>query len=230
MNAYNKDNRYYVKMCQIVGEDFKDWLHHKYHNEENNTREIAEMVYGKRTNGPNILAWMKKLGVPIRTRSEAVALQWKDNKQRKEQARNNILRHCGSGTTGREKLIKTMQTEEYKEKQREAKTGDKNGMWNPDLTEEERQAYKKHGRHYEGYKDFRESVFERDGYACVKCGDDKGGNLNAHHLLSFNEYPELRTDINNGVTLCVDCHLEFHRNYGRAGFTKDDFKEFKALA
>lgn len=56
------------------------------------------------------------------------------------------------------------------------------------------------------YKNWRAAVFERDGYACVACGDDTGGNLEADHIKPFSLYPELRFDIDNGRTLCIPCH------------------------
>lgn len=56
------------------------------------------------------------------------------------------------------------------------------------------------------YKDWRLAVFARDGYACVSCGDSRGGNLQADHIKPFAYFPALRFDINNGRTLCKDCH------------------------
>ena len=76
------------------------------------------------------------------------------------------------------------------------------------------------------YKAWRLDVFERDAFTCQICGDDQGCYLNAHHLRSFARFPELRLDINNGVTLCTECHQGFHNLYGRLNFTSDDFHEW----
>jgi len=60
------------------------------------------------------------------------------------------------------------------------------------------------------YKAWRKKVFERDNYTCVWCGAHNGNGktvkLNADHLRPFSLYPALRFAINNGRTLCQDCH------------------------
>lgn len=57
------------------------------------------------------------------------------------------------------------------------------------------------------YRKWREKVIERDG-ACVQCGSRV--KLHAHHIKPFAQFPELRLEINNGITLCETCHRKLH--------------------
>ena len=59
-------------------------------------------------------------------------------------------------------------------------------------------------------KRWRKKVFERDNFTCRKC-EKVGGKLNAHHINPFSTHPELRFDIENGLTLCHSCHVELHK-------------------
>jgi len=65
------------------------------------------------------------------------------------------------------------------------------------------------------YLEWVRKVFQRDNYTCQKCGIRNGCgktvHLQAHHIKSFAEYLELRFDVNNGLTLCLDCHKDVHR-------------------
>ena len=81
-------------------------------------------------------------------------------------------------------------------------------------------------RAYSEYWDWRNKVYERDGYTCQCCHDNKGGNLNAHHILNYSEHKDLRIDVNNGITLCNKCHKEFHNKYGNKKNNKEQLIEF----
>lgn len=61
------------------------------------------------------------------------------------------------------------------------------------------------------YKQWRYDVFVRDKFTCQKCGDNRGGNLCAHHIKPFADFPELRFELNNGLTLCTSCHEQEHQ-------------------
>lgn len=52
------------------------------------------------------------------------------------------------------------------------------------------------------------TIKKLDNNMCKNCGSTE--NLNAHHIMPKGEYPELSLDLDNGVTLCEDCHSEVH--------------------
>jgi len=61
------------------------------------------------------------------------------------------------------------------------------------------------------YKKWRKMVFERDDYICQMCGQ-KGGILQAHHILQWAHNPSNRFEVDNGNTLCINCHKNLHTN------------------
>jgi predicted HNH restriction endonuclease len=56
---------------------------------------------------------------------------------------------------------------------------------------------------------WRKAVFKRDNYMCKKCG--KIGFINAHHIKEWASNPDKRFDVNNGLTLCIECHGRIHK-------------------
>jgi len=75
------------------------------------------------------------------------------------------------------------------------------------------------------YRRWRDSVYARDDYTCQKY-KIKNGKLVAHHIESFHAKPELRLDINNGITLSKIAHKEFHTKYGLRNNTREQLVEF----
>lgn len=56
---------------------------------------------------------------------------------------------------------------------------------------------------------WRNEVYKRDYWTCrickIKCTK---GNIVAHHIKKFSDFPELRFIVENGLTLCRKCHIE----------------------
>ncbi len=61
------------------------------------------------------------------------------------------------------------------------------------------------------YKNWRREVFARDNYTCQRC-NRKGLRIQAHHIKSWSDNPDIRYDVANGITLCIDCHRDIHRS------------------
>ena len=56
------------------------------------------------------------------------------------------------------------------------------------------------------YKKWRKLVYTRDKFSCKWPGCNQTKKLNAHHIKSWAQYPGLRFEPNNGITLCKDHH------------------------
>jgi 5-methylcytosine-specific restriction endonuclease McrA len=54
------------------------------------------------------------------------------------------------------------------------------------------------------YKLWRRAVFTRDNFTCIWCGIK--GDIEADHIKPWSLFPALRYAIDNGRTLCKDCH------------------------
>lgn len=49
---------------------------------------------------------------------------------------------------------------------------------------------------------WRKEVWSRDGWKCRMDDKNCNGRIEAHHILGFTDYPDLRYKVNNGITLC----------------------------
>lgn len=213
--------------------DFKSYIENLYINELKSIREISLIIYGNSNRNHTIYDYLNYFNIPLRCGSEAVKTQYIGEKGiiRKKMASKNSIKGINS-VASREKLKKTMQTIEYKTKQSISKLGEKNGMyglkgesnplWNANKTREQRIKDRKLPQ----TREWRINVFKRDKYMCQCCkGTSK--NLNAHHLNGYHWFVEGRFNVENGITLCEDCHKQFHKLYGMRNNTKEQFEEFK---
>lgn len=85
-------------------------------------------------------------------------------------------------------------------------------------------------RNLNKYKNWRNKIFKRDKYICWRCkiknekGLGKTIKLVAHHIENWSKHPELRYEIENGITFCKSCHEKFHKKYG---IKNNNFKQVK---
>lgn len=75
------------------------------------------------------------------------------------------------------------------------------------------------------YKEWRLSVFKRDGYKCKKCNVNSN-TLEAHHIYEFANNPNKIIEIGNGITFCKSCHKKFHKVYGNTKLNKLHIEAF----
>lgn len=61
------------------------------------------------------------------------------------------------------------------------------------------------------YKVWRKMVYDRDHHKCRWPNCTMKRKLNAHHIKKWSDYPTLRFNINNGITLCK-YHHDFIKN------------------
>lgn len=122
-------------------------------------------------------------------------------------------RKIGLGNTGK------IRSEEAKEKNRIAHIGKKQspetiakrmknmyGENHPMWKKDRNALVKSVGRKDYANHNWSLSVKKRDGWKCKINNHDCNGRLESHHILPYRDYPELRFDLNNGITLCKFHH------------------------
>lgn len=148
----------------------------------------------------------------------------------KQKIANTNLEKYGveSYTKTEEYKVKTIETNMRKygvpshmllPKYRAAVTGENSPVWKGGVAQhrQERATYE--------YRTWRSAVFQRDSYTC-QCCSHHGGDLEAHHICNWKDNPELRYDIDNGITLCGECHTKFHSKFGKRNNTRSQLESF----
>jgi hypothetical protein len=203
----------------------RGWLEQKYTIEGLSTHALAKICA---RDSKTIWAWLTKHGIKTRTKSEAnKGKNYRLDYHHTEETKIKIAK-ANKGKRPANKGKKFLRKEDHpcwgkilsektKKKIGEAQKrfrvlfpgkflGENSSNWKGGITPENQKI-----RTSLEFKQWRRSVFNRDDYTCQKCGAKSGNGkaiyLHAHHLLPFAEYPEKRFDINNGLTLCKECHF-----------------------
>ena len=96
-------------------------------------------------------------------------------------------------------------------------------LYNPEISEEKRQKRKAKERTSKDVR-WRRNILIKYNFTCQICGKNQG-KLVAHHLDGYLKYPDKRLDLDNGVCLCRECHIDFHKKF-KNDTTKKQFLQY----
>ena len=183
----------------------KEWLYQEYIINKRTANDIAK---SENKDAKTIWTWLKKFGIKTRPRGGKSS--------------------SGSFKKGSNLWLGKKHTDETKQKIRNARLKDgrvpylKNGEhwlknisnenhpnWKGGLSADRQSIYAS-----QEWCDAVKKVWARDKAVCQRCGKNHNdelnrGNFHIHHIVSF-MVRELRTDVNNLVLLCKDCHKFVH--------------------
>ena len=148
-------------------------------------------VYSKET-----LEKMSKVKKGIRPFGLSSLIEWQ--KKNGSWNKGKPAYKCTNET--RKKMSLARKGKKMKESTKEKISGSKSYLWKGGITPMNEKI-----RHSLEYKIWRNTIFERDNYICKICRK-RGGDMVADHIKPFSIYPNLRLEINNGRTLCENCH------------------------
>ena len=87
------------------------------------------------------------------------------------------------------------------------RVGEKHPRWIADRTKVVKNNRSKYEYENDGaYRVWMIQVKNRDHWKCKIADKNCNGRLEAHHILNWIDFPELRYEINNGITLCHAHH------------------------
>lgn len=108
---------------------------------------------------------------------------------------------CGNAMRGKKHRLETLIIMKERALRKE-----KHPLWIKDRNELKRSGQSNKDRRSSAYVLWRKDVLERDKWKCRIIDGNCEGKIEVHHILSYTEYPKLRYEINNGITLCKKHH------------------------
>lgn len=108
-------------------------------------------------------------------------------------------------------------------------SGENHYLWIKDRTKLCRIS-KQGERRTSAYFYWRKQVWLRDNFKCKIANPNCKGRIEAHHILGWTDYPELRYEISNGITLCHHHHPKYKKAREMASYLKSLISEDRHFA
>ena len=210
-----------IKICQTCGKEYKIRFSHSV-NSKYCSRECMDKNKDRREKLSNIAKKIKHLPQQGFQKGHKINIGIKRSQETKEKM---AIAKMGNNHWDNIKSIasqfKKGQTPWNKGKKCPQTSGKNNGNWKGGISPEDKII-----RRSIEYRLWRESVFARDNWTCQKCEKRGSIEIHPHHIKNFAEFSELRFAIDNGITFCKECHMEFHKIYGKKNNKKEQLIEF----
>lgn len=184
-----------------------------------------------------IYSWFKKYEIKARDYSESVKGRKFTEEHKKKIATSNSKPHSEDRkkNISKSKKGKTIISDQHREKIRlkfiGLRVGENHPMWKGGISNLRNRLYQS-----AQYKNWRNLVYLRDNFTCQLCYS-QSNRLNCHHIVTFKEIVdnynlilyddflkcEILWNINNGITLCKNCHNSIKSK------EKENEKKFKDI-
>lgn len=105
-----------------------------------------------------------------------------------------------------------------------SRVGDRSSRWNPRLTQKDRDHRRLGTPECLALLTLKKQIRKKDGLKCIVCGATNC-ELAVHHLEPWASNRKLRYTPANLVTLCKECHTQFHALYGN-DCDLEDFEDY----
>lgn len=181
----------------------KEWLYEQYIIKQLSANDIAKIV-GK--DPKTVWSWLKKFDIPTRPRGHNIDQLPKDGSVWKGRKHTEITKEKIKQARLNDGHVPYLKNGEHWLK---STSKEKHPLYKGGLTPERQSFYSS-----EEWSNAVKSVWHRDNATCQRCGkhhniEKNRGNFHIHHIISF-MVKELRSDINNLVLLCKECHRWVH--------------------
>ena len=168
---------------------------------EETKKKISETLKSKGIRPKVIFDWtgIKRGKSPLRNRKRPAEV----GKKISEVKKGHLV-----SKEAREKISKTLEGRF---------TGENSPVWIQDRSNVKKQDNR---RDDSDYKIWRQSVYRRDNWKCKINDGVCKGRIEAHHIFAWKTNPELRYEVNNGITLC---HFHHPRSVEKQNSLKSYF-------